>query len=318
MAEVSIVIPVYNVEKYLSRCVDSVLKQTYIDFQVILVDDGSPDNCAQICEDYKTRDNRVFVIHRENGGLSAARNSGIEWVIKNKSTNWITFIDSDDWVHPQYLELLLGAANDSKDNIIVSDFCITNQSKISYKKIEKDYKRYNTQDFFVNNDLHPISACGRLFKTSDFSSIRFPEGRLHEDRFTTYKIIFRYENIIFVRHQLYYCYDNSESLTRVSWNPNRLDDIVAIEEQIKHFRNSNYQSVYLHLLYDYLDLLLYSLKRTKDNRSYKKHEINLRNKLRKFRVVYAGKIELEKNKKTEIFKYSYPFIFRVCRKLSII
>ena len=92
MAEVSIVIPVYNVEKYLSRCVDSVLKQTYIDFQVILVDDGSPDNCAQICEDYKTRDNRVFVIHRENGGLSAARNSGIEWVIKNKSTNWITFI----------------------------------------------------------------------------------------------------------------------------------------------------------------------------------------------------------------------------------
>ena len=285
MAEVSIVIPVYNVEKYLSRCVDSVLKQTYIDFQVILVDDGSPDNCAQICEDYKTRDNRVFVIHRENGGLSAARNSGIEWVIKNKSTNWITFIDSDDWVHPQYLELLLGAAN---------------------------------QDFFVNNDLHPISACGRLFKTSDFSSIRFPEGRLHEDRFTTYKIIFRYENIIFVRHQLYYCYDNSESLTRVSWNPNRLDDIVAIEEQIKHFRNSNYQSVYLHLLYDYLDLLLYSLKRTKDNRSYKKHEINLRNKLRKFRVVYAGKIELEKNKKTEIFKYSYPFIFRVCRKLSII
>ena len=170
----------------------------------------------------------------------------------------------------------------------------------------------------MNNDLHPISACGRLFKTSDFSSIRFPEGRLHEDRFTTYKIIFRYENIIFVRHQLYYCYDNSESLTRVSWNPNRLDDIVAIEEQIKHFRNSNYQSVYLHLLYDYLDLLLYSLKRTKDNRSYKKHEINLRNKLRKFRVVYAGKIELEKNKKTEIFKYSYPFIFRVCRKLSII
>lgn len=315
MAEVSIVIPIYNVEKYLARCIDSVISQTFRDYQIVLVDDGSSDDCPRICDEYRIKDNRIVVIHRRNGGLSAARNSGIEWVLDNNPTKWITFLDSDDWIHPQYLELLLQAANNSGKSIVVSDFCIIDKYSNAYETLSPKYVTYNTTDFFVDNNIHPISACGRLFKTDDFSKIRFPEGRLHEDRFTTYKILFKYDYVVFVKHQLYFCFDNAESLTRTEWNPRRLDDIVAIEEQIRFFRKTHYQKVYKHLLRDYMGLLIYSLKRTKNNTSYKKYEFHLRNKLRKFRLCDAKKIQLNKKDKMELFKYSYPFCFRFYRKL---
>ena len=104
---VSVIVPVYKVEKYIHRCVDSILSQTFRQFELILVDDGSPDNCSTICEEYALVDDRIRVIHRENGGLSAARNSGIEWVLANSDSQWLTFIDSDDWIHPQFLEVLV-------------------------------------------------------------------------------------------------------------------------------------------------------------------------------------------------------------------
>ena len=107
---ISIIVPVYKVEKYIHRCVDSILAQTFTDFELILVDDGSPDNCGIICDEYALKDNRIHVIHKENGGLSDARNAGIDWAFENSNSEWITFIDSDDWVHPKCLEALVRAA----------------------------------------------------------------------------------------------------------------------------------------------------------------------------------------------------------------
>ena len=118
MADISIIVPVYKVEKYLHRCINSILKQTYQKFELILIDDGSPDNCGNICDEFAEKDQRIHVIHQENGGLSAARNSGIDWAFANSCSKWLTFIDSDDWVHPQYLEVLLYAA--TKFNVSVS------------------------------------------------------------------------------------------------------------------------------------------------------------------------------------------------------
>ena len=97
--KVSAIVPVYNVEKYIYRCVDSILNQTFSDFELILVDDGSPDNCPQICDEYAKKDSRIKVIHKENGGLSSARNAGLDIA----SGEWISFIDSDDWIHKDYL-----------------------------------------------------------------------------------------------------------------------------------------------------------------------------------------------------------------------
>ena len=109
MPQISVIVPVYKVEPYLRRCVDSILAQTFTDFELILVDDGSPDNSGAICDEYAQKDARVHVIHQENGGLSAARNAGIDWVFAHSDSQWLTFVDSDDWVHPEYLERLYHA-----------------------------------------------------------------------------------------------------------------------------------------------------------------------------------------------------------------
>ena len=110
MPQISVIVPVYKVEDCLNRCVDSILKQSFSDFELILIDDGSPDQCGAICDEYAKKDNRIVVIHQNNGGLSAARNAGIDWAFANSQSEWLTFIDSDDWVHPEYLERLLNAA----------------------------------------------------------------------------------------------------------------------------------------------------------------------------------------------------------------
>ena len=111
MSIISVIIPIYNNEKYIQRCLDSILKQTFFNYDLILVDDGSSDNSGSICEEYAQKDKRIQVIHQENNGLSAARNSGLEWMYANSKCEWVSFVDSDDWIHPRYLEALLHAVN---------------------------------------------------------------------------------------------------------------------------------------------------------------------------------------------------------------
>ena len=103
MAVVSVITPIYNTEKLLGRCVDSILNQTFRDFALILVDDGSTDGSGRLCDELATRDSRIVVLHQKNSGVGAARNRGLDWVFKNSDCRWITFVDSDDWVHPRML-----------------------------------------------------------------------------------------------------------------------------------------------------------------------------------------------------------------------
>ena len=106
MPQISVIVPVYKVELYIRRCIDSILAQTFSDYELILVDDGSPDKCGAVCDEYAKQDNRIHVLHQENAGLSVARNTGIDWTFSHSDSKWLTFIDSDDWVHPRYLEAL--------------------------------------------------------------------------------------------------------------------------------------------------------------------------------------------------------------------
>ena len=116
MPLISVIVPVYKVEEYLNRCVDSILSQTFTDFELILIDDGSPDNCGKICDEYAQKDNRVCVIHKKNGGLSSARNTGIDWAFKNSNSQYITFVDSDDLITKDYLEKLNDAIKEFKES----------------------------------------------------------------------------------------------------------------------------------------------------------------------------------------------------------
>ena len=148
---ISIIIPVYNVENYLHQCVDSVLAQTYQDFEVILVDDGSPDNCPKICDEYAQKDSRVHVIHQKNSGVSAARNNGIE----HAKGEWITFVDSDDWVSKNYLENF--EIDKSAADIIVQGLQYINHNTAEvheYKELENNiFDKHSASSIVINNDL---------------------------------------------------------------------------------------------------------------------------------------------------------------------
>ena len=121
---VSVVVPIYNVQDYLEKCIDGILKQTYDNLEIILVDDGSPDECGQICDAYALKDKRIHVFHKENGGLSDARNYGM----KEATGKYITFIDSDDFIHARFIEILLRIAKEKQADIVVGDFFLFQES----------------------------------------------------------------------------------------------------------------------------------------------------------------------------------------------
>ena len=149
---ISIIIPVYNVQQYLSRCIDSVLRQTYPHFELILVNDGSPDESPQICDDYAKRDGRIKVIHKTNGGLSSARNAGLDIALGA----YITFVDSDDWIHEQYLEKLFSMITSHNADIAVANFIMVYDDKphISDAQIEiKAFSNIESLHYLVGTQM---------------------------------------------------------------------------------------------------------------------------------------------------------------------
>ena len=245
--DISIVVPVYKVEKYIHRCIKSILNQSYSSFNLVIVDDGSPDNCGKICDEYAKKDTRIHVIHKSNGGLSDARNAGIDWAIKNSDSKWITFIDSDDWVHPQYLEKMISSAEETNCNVCIVRYKKTNVPE-NYIVSKNNYRVFDTQQFYCCNTANATVAWGKLFKKSKFETIRFPVGRLHEDEYTTYKILFNYKKIVYIDEPLYYYFINSNSIMGSRWTPRRLDLLEAIEQNLVFFSEHNFFQAYLNRL----------------------------------------------------------------------
>ena len=235
MAEITLIIPVYKVEEFINRCVDSVIAQTYKDFDVVLVDDGSPDNCGSICESYASKDSRIHVIHQKNGGLSAARNTGIEWSLKHSDSRWLSFIDSDDWVHPQYLEALHSAVSTLKTDLSICGYYRTSGEELPEIK-EYTFRMYDVRAFYLEEIVSATVSWGKLIKKSCFENLRFPEGKIHEDEFTSYRILFQYRQVAVVDQNLYAYYQNPNGIIRRNWSPARLDHLEALEQQISYFK----------------------------------------------------------------------------------
>ena len=203
MPQISIIVPVYKVEQYLRRCVDSILAQTFADFELILVDDGSPDNSGAICDEYAAKDPRITVIHQENGGLSAARNAAIDWVFTNSDSQWLTFIDSDDWIHAEYLARLLNAAVENQVSISACNFEITTGDNPAIPPEQFDTTLWTPENFFVEHNVTATTAWAKLYRKECFQTIRYPVGKIHEDEFTTYKILFEFlQGLVMVLNHL--------------------------------------------------------------------------------------------------------------------
>ena len=252
MPTISVIVPVYNVELYLRRCIDSILAQTFTDFELILVDDGSPDKCPAICDEYAAMDSRVNVIHQENAGPSAARNAGIDWIFKNSDSEWLTFVDSDDWINKKFLEQLYDAARSF--NVLLS-MCPCYKTVDMRVPPVRDItvRLVSPVDAYILDGKHVSAfACGRLYHKTCFQNVRFPNGKIFEDLFTTYKILFSLQVIALVNEPLYYYYQNQSSITHSCWDPRRLDELDSYEEQLCYFKGRDEQAAFRSVSWSYL------------------------------------------------------------------
>jgi len=244
MSTISVIVPVYNVEPYLHRCIDSILSQTYTDFELVLVDDGSPDNCGTICDECAAKDSRIHVIHQANGGLSAARNVGIDWSFANSNSSWIYFADSDDWIHPKSLEVLLNGAEQTGMSVVVGGFGYTGGESPAVDETALAAKVWKTEDYFCKHNVNAVVAWGKLYRKESFCTIRYPVGKTREDEFTTYKVLFESEKVAVIDQPLYAYFQNPNGIVGGEWKPIRLDVIEALEERADYFQKRGNEKMY--------------------------------------------------------------------------
>lgn len=297
--KISVIVPVYNVEKYLNRCIDSILAQTYRDFELILVDDGSPDNCGEICDEYAAKDNRIHVIHKENGGLSDARNAGLDWMFANSKSEWVTFVDSDDWIHPRFLEIMYEAV--TKFDTLMSvcnysmqeeytDYPEINQIKMFCKESEQAY---------IDKNIASMPAWAKLYHRTLWNDLRFPKGKVNEDAFTTHIPFFNAKQVTVVYKELYYYFTNNSSLMRSEWTPKKMDEVEAWKKRLKYLKFNNYKKAYKKDLITFLWIFIQRLSEI-DKEKYKKY-------------VYIIKLNLTKaiikSRRSLSFKQKRDFIY---------
>jgi len=301
-------VPIYNVENYLRKCIDSIINQTYNNLEIILVDDGSPDNCGKICDEYAEVDSRIKVIHKENGGLSDARNVGID-VATGK---YIAFIDSDDYIDKCFIEYLCTLCKKNDAYIAECDFVKFYDDKIEIINDEKEEFIFNNKEMInrIYNEesyIKTVIVWNKLYKTSLFKDIRFPKGKIHEDEFTTYKLYWNSNNRIAVTNKkLYYYRYNQESIMGSKFSLRRLDYIQALEERLKFFKNKNQIDLYDKTLelYAYRLIEYYNLiKKYVANSKIEQKEL-----LRKFKKNYHKFLNLDVRKSTKI-KYLLFLLF---------
>lgn len=238
---ISVIVPIYNVEKYLNRCVESILSQSYTDFELILVDDGSPDKCPELCDEWGKKDERIKVIHKENGGLSSARNAGIEMA----KGDYFAFVDSDDFIHPDYLKLLYKALITSNADVAICDFFNFKEEKEVFLKDEEieNIAEFNNYNVFLPNDVFKYNqqvilevAWNKLYSRKLFNDIRFPLGKIHEDTGTYYKLLSISTKIVFINNILYFYFKNQNGIIATEFSEKKFDSVIFCLEEIDFFK----------------------------------------------------------------------------------
>lgn len=242
--KISVIVPVYNVESYLKKCLDSILEQSYTNLEVILINDGSTDLSGQICEEYSRKDKRIKLFHQTNQGLSAARNEGI----KQSTGEILSFIDSDDYVNKDFYKLMILTMEKYDADIVQCGFEKVDENSrkinktVDFSELSEDeiYEGENTLDkLYSRNYVETVIMCNKLYKTHLFYNIKFPVGKLHEDEFTTFRLLDRAKKMVIIDAKLYYYYQRADSITHKKFNVKRLDVIQAYKEQVLYFRSKN-------------------------------------------------------------------------------
>lgn len=309
-ALISVIVPIYNVEKYLPRCIDSLIHQSYANLEIILVDDGSPDNCPDICDDYAKIDNRIQVIHKENGGLSDARNVGFE----HSTGEYIAFIDSDDYVHPQMLEILYRLLLEENSEIAVCNFqpftktAPENHSeKIQIESLsgldaaKRLYQRvYATQT---------VVAWDKLYSKHIIAENRFIVGKFNEDEFFSYKALIQASRVTFTSQKLYYYLIRATGISQAITNPKSLDGLDAKQEAIQFYKKNGFHALLQLAVSSFLNFSAKRycfVKRQSGNHRELLKELKLRHK--KVLQEFSRTISQSERFRAIIFQL-YPFSF---------
>lgn len=231
---ITIIVPVFRVEKYIRKCIESIINQTYQNLEVLLIDDGSDDGCPLICDEYSKKDKRIKVVHKKNGGLSEARNCGLE-IAKGE---YISFIDSDDFVESQMIERLYSCLKKTNSELSICSYSCVDEDGNDFGKKKPSFESFSCDkdEVFLLYDKPLLSwllgvAWNKLYKKCIFDRIRYPIGKLHEDDFVSFLIYDECQSVAFVSDVLYHYTQRSKSIMK-SYNIHHIDSAEAALNRI--------------------------------------------------------------------------------------
>lgn len=227
---VSIIVPVYNVADYIEKCIDSLINQTYENLEIILIDDGSTDKSGEICDNYALKDKRIIVYHKTNGGLSEARNYGID----RAHGSLLGFVDGDDWIHPQMYEIMCDKLKTEESDVITCWFEQRNEEDFR-QEIKEEASSINVDgaEALIRIDKTLVVAWNKLYRKEIFNSLRYPVGRLHEDEFVIHKVFRQCKKVTIINKALYYYTIRSNSIVATMTEKRILDALDALKDRIE-------------------------------------------------------------------------------------
>jgi len=285
---VSVIVPIYNVETYLKECIDSIINQTYRKFELILVDDGSTDNCGEICDEYAKQYKYIKVIHKRNEGLSSARNIGIE----NALGDYYCFIDSDDFIHPEYLSTLTELAVKYNADLVCCRYVKGYECRWNDNEPEK-LTFYNEGEIIDNiyiDDSVKTVAWNKLYKKDFFVKygLRYPKYKIHEDMFLSPQILYYAKCMVITSKSLYFYRVRKDSIIMSDFSLRKLDLLEAVEFRLKFFKQIHKNKLYYLELESYIRKLIhfYSIMSKEDKVLYKEQLNIIRRKYKLLRKKY--------------------------------
>ncbi len=282
---VSIIVPVYNVKPYLERCVNSLIKQSYSNLEIILVDDGANDGSGDVCDSLMHRDERIKVVHQENQGLSAARNTGIE----EARGDYLCFVDSDDYVNHDYVKYLYDMCQINGADIGICGHLITEKDDysdtIDFSRPIEVYSRSEIFDRFYT-DMHGsiVIAWNKIYKKECIGNIRYDVGMIHEDEATTFKFLYNADKIAFGREVCYYYYSRPDSITGSAYSKRNLDILKAYENRVLFYKEHGEDKLYDRECQFYLSEILNQYKKV--NKFLNGDKDILRDLCEKYKTIY--------------------------------
>lgn len=288
--KISIIVAVYKVEAYLDRCIQSIINQTYYNLEIILIDDGSPDNCGRICDEYAWKENRIKVIHKKNGGAADAKNAGIEIA----TGEYLGIVDSDDFIHPEMYETLY--ANLLKTG---SDISICSFGKVYDNRMILDNRKNEVltmsnieglECLFTFDCVNFNVPWNKLYKKELFDGIRYPKGNVRDDESTTYKLIFTSKRIAITQRVMYYYFQNVNGIMHNKSLKVEVDYADAMEERINFFASNNKKDFYVRTLKRYCIWLICTAYRYRKKR---RKEPDLYAEIKRRRRKYIDRLLIE-------------------------